>query len=130
MKTIVLAVLIVVLLSTVSGAQTVQETVCVAPVPVEPPAFSAPGLWCSGSLSLKIDDRKSVPWPHAESLRIEQLDPAQRHRVTVLCDGKSQQSFRFRFSEYKSKDLCLFINDLYQTVQLWESRRSPWCSCR
>ena len=43
----------------------------------------------------------------------------------VLCNGKPQQSFRFRFSEFKTKELCLFINDLYQTAQLWEARKSP-----
>jgi hypothetical protein len=45
----------------------------------------------------------------------------------VLCDGKPQQSFRFRFSTFKSNRLCLFINDLYQTVQLWKLKESPWC---
>jgi len=130
LKRTVLAVSIVFLLSPVSDAQTLEGTVCVAPVPVEPPTTSAPGLGCSGNLSLKIDDQKGVPWPHRESMQIEHLDLAQRHRVTVLCDGKPQQSFRFRFSEFKTKELCLFINDFYQTVQLWEPRQSPWCKCR
>jgi hypothetical protein len=130
LKTIVLAVSMVFLLSRVSDAQTVEGTVCVAPIPVEPPSFSAPGLMCYGNRSLKIDDTKAVPWPHKASLQIAHLDLAQRHQVTVLCDGKPQQSFRFTFSEFKTKEPCLFINDLYQTVQLWESRQSPWCKCR
>jgi hypothetical protein len=130
LKTTVLALSLGFLLSPVSDAQIVQGSVCVAPVPVESPTTSAPGLECSGNLSLKIDGRKGVPWPHKESLHIEHLDLAQPHRVTVLCDGKPQQSFRFRFSEFKTKALCLFINDLYQTVQLWEARQSPWCKCR
>jgi len=124
------AVSIAFLLIPVSDAQTVQGSVCVAPVPVEPPTTAAPGQGCSGNLSLKIDAQRGVPWPHKESLKIEHLDLDQRHRVTVLCDGKPLQSFRFSFSEFKTKELCLFINDFYQTVQLWESRQSPWCKCK
>ncbi len=84
----------------------------------------------SGNLSLKIDARKSVSWPHDESLQIEPLDLAPSHLVTVLCDGKPLQSFRFMFSEYTTRELCLFINDFYQTVQLWERAKSPWCKCK
>jgi hypothetical protein len=128
-KTTALAVSIVFLLSPVSRAQKVQGSICVAPV--LPPIMSAPGLDCqSGNLSFRLDAQKGVPWPHRESRKIEHLDLDQRHRVTVLCDGKPQQSFRFRFSEFRTKELCLFINDLYQTVQLWEPRLSPWCKCK
>jgi len=102
------------------SAESEHGSVCVAPVPPEPPSTAATEeLFChSGNLSLKIDKQQVIPWPHKESLRIEALDLTQRHRVVVLCDGKPQQSFGFRFSEFKTKRLCLFINDLYQTVQL------------
>jgi len=29
-----------------------------------------------------------------------------------------------------SSDLCLFINDLYQTAQLWRPRDARWCKCK
>jgi hypothetical protein len=130
MKTTAVAVAIVFLLSPVSDAQSEQGSLCVAPISVERPTTFAPGLHCSGSLSLKIDTQKAIPWPQTASLRIEQLDLAQRHRVTVLCDGKPQQSFAFRFSGSKTEELSLFINSFYQTVQLWEPRQSPWCKCK
>ena len=130
MKTTVLAVLLAVLWSPVSDAQTVQGSICVAPVPVERPTTAAPGQWCPGKLSIRIASQKPVPWPHKESLKIEHLDLAERHQVTVLCDGKPHQSFRFSFSEFDTREVCLFINDFYQTVQLWEPRQSPWCKCK
>ncbi len=107
-------------------------TICVAPLPKQLPKTAAtPELFCpSGKLSFKIDGEKAVPWSREESAEIAGLDLNQRHRVVVLCDGKAQQSFSFRFSEFKEQQLCLFLNDLYQTAQLWERKRSPWCKCR
>jgi len=113
-------------------AQPKFGSICVAPIPPEPPHTAAtPELFCkSGKLSLRIDDREAVSWPHDESLKLSDLSQAERHRVAVLCDGKPQQTFRFRFSEFRTDQQCLFINDLYQTVQLWESRQAPWCTCK
>jgi hypothetical protein len=48
----------------------------------------------------------------------------------VLCDGKPKQSFIFSFSAYKGHKLCLFFNDLYWTVQLWDDEKTPWCKCK
>jgi len=109
--------------------ESMQGSICVATIPYQPPTTAGtPDLFCrSGHLSLKLDNREPVPWPHKVSLKIDALDTSQRHKVTVLCDGKPQQSFAFRFSDFKSPQLCLLINDLYQTVQLWELRKSPWC---
>jgi hypothetical protein len=108
-----------------------QGTICIAPIPVGAPTTSAPGLMCvAGNLSLRIDSQSAMAWPRGGSQKIEGLDVGAPHRVVVLCDGKPQQSFRFRFSQFKSQKLCLFINDLYQTAQLWEASRSPWCKCR
>jgi hypothetical protein len=80
-------------------------------------------------LSLMID-AKAMPWPMKESLRIDALDPAVRHRAVVSCDGKAQQTVVFRFSEFKATALCLFLNDLYKTVELQDVKRSPWCRCK
>jgi len=80
-------------------------------------------------LSLKIDGEEATPWPRAASVRIDGLDVRATHTVVVMCDGKPQQAFRFRFSQFKGAELCLFLNDLYGTVQLQERSRSPWCRC-
>jgi hypothetical protein len=131
LKTTVVVLQIVLLFSAASRAQTTRGALCVAPIPLETPTTAAPGLGCSyQDISLKIDAQKIVAWPHKDSLKIEHLDVTESHRVTVLCGGKAHQSFRFRFTEYQTTTLCLFINDFYQTIQLWEPSKSPWCKCK
>ena len=123
------------------AAESETGSVCLAPVFEKPDGRSAPGLFCeSAGLSLKIDTQESIPFPliseqHGatqvgKSLKIDSLDTSTRHRVVVYCNGKPQQSFSFRFSDFTTKHLCLFINDLYKTAQLWESKRCPWCKCK
>jgi hypothetical protein len=126
------AVLGILLLCVRSSAESESGTVCIAPFPEKPTPYSAPpGFLCgSEKLSLKIDERQAVPWPIKDSLRINSLDLATRHRVIIFCDGKPQQSFTFHFSEFGTKKLCLFINDFYKTAQLWEDKQSPWCKCK
>jgi hypothetical protein len=140
----VVGTMIAVLLPGVTFGQAVQSesgSVCIAPVLEKPILGSAPGLFCeSENLSLRIDTQQAVPLPlisehHGEyqigkSVKIDALDTATRHRVVVYCDGKPQQSFTLRFSDFKTKQLCLFINDLYKTAQLWEAKRCPWCKCK
>jgi hypothetical protein len=105
-------------------------TVCVAPSPGETPQRCAPGLCGSGELSFKIDGRPVQSWPKIDSLKLDGLDASQRHRVVIYRAKKPQQSFVFRFSDFKSPKLCLFSNDLYWTAQLWEAQRAPWCKCQ
>jgi len=125
--------LLVVLIQQVTFAESpgAPRTICVAPASletIESPA--APGLACpSGKLTLQIDAAEAKPWPRTSSMKINGMDPRAPHKVVVMCDGKPQQSFRFRFSEYKSGNLCLFLNDLYGTVQLEQRSQAPWCRC-
>jgi len=87
-------------------------------------------LFCDAeNFSLKID-AQVMAWPIKESIKLAGLDLNTRHRVIVLCNHKPQQSFSFRFSEFQTQELCLFLNDLYRTVQLWELKRCPWCKCK
>jgi hypothetical protein len=96
-----------------------------------PSTASPEGVVCQKwSLLVKIDDMKAVSWPRNESAKIDGLDLTRRHRVLVSRDGKPQQSFGFRFSEFKTRKLCLFLNDFYKTVQLWEDKQSPRCKCK
>jgi len=122
---------IAILLKPAFSAESGVGAVCVAPVPEKPMNFSAPGLYCdSAKLSVKIDAQPQLDWPTKESLKIDTLDVSVAHRVVVFCGGKPQQSFKFRFPEYKTRELCLFINDMYKTVQLWKSEDTPWCKCK
>jgi hypothetical protein len=106
------------------------QSLCVAPNRAEPPQRCAPGLCGSGELSLKVDNRPVVHWPKKECIEIAGLDGRKRHKIIIYRAGRAQQSFGFRFSEYKSKKPCLFLNDLYWTAQLWESNDAPWCKCK
>jgi hypothetical protein len=127
-----IALLVAVLFWPSLSAESEVGSVCVAPIPQEMPDTASPeGMVCqTWNLLVKIDDVKAVSWPRNESVKIDGLDVTRRHRVTIFCDGKPQQSFGFRFSEFKTRKLCLFLNDLYKTVQLWEDKQSPWCKCK
>ena len=105
-------------------------SVCIAPAIVDATRLGDPALYCeAGKYSLKIDGQV-MAWPLKESVKLPGLDLKTRHRVIVFCDHKPQQSFTFRFSDFESPKLCLFLNDLYRTVNLWEDKRCPWCKCK
>ena len=116
----------------ISLSQSESGSVCVAPISKDwPETAGTPELSCSPSkLSVKIDSQKTVAWPTGKSVLIEGLDVGARHRVVVYCGEKAQQRFSFRFSDFKTKQVCLFLNDLYKTVQLWEPSQAPWCKCK
>src|SRR6202041_410610 len=116
-KSMTTVFLIAMLLCPVSFAQSEQGSVCVAPISKGwPPTAGTVELACaSNKFSLKIDAQKAIPWPNTESIKIDGLDINTRHRIVVYCAGKPQQSFGFRFSAFKTAELCLFLNDLYKT---------------
>src|SRR5262245_53152314 len=106
-------------------------SVCVAPESGTLKPSSPTGVYCeSGKLALTIDKQPAILWPTKESVKIGDLAVAVRHSIVIMCDGKPQQSFTFRFSELRATALCLFLDGAYRTVQLWEVRRSPWCKCK
>ena len=125
-------VLVFMLSACVIHAQSEMRSLCVAPNAGETPqrCSAAPGLCNGGALSLRIDRQPIQAWPKAKNVKIQGLNTATRHRVVVYRAGKPQQSFGFRFSEFKSPTPCLFLNDLYWTAQLWEAKQAPWCKCK
>jgi hypothetical protein len=102
--------------------------ICVRPARVDAERGPMVNPCTSGNFSLQIDGGPVKPWSKTQAVRIPDLNMTAKHRVIVYCDGKPHQSFTFRFSEFTSTELCLFINDLYHTVQLWN--RSPLCKCK
>jgi hypothetical protein len=78
---------------------------------------------------VKVDNGQRILWPHKTGVKIGDLDLGERHLMTLTSDGKRIQSFWFRFSFYKSSDLCVSF-DGYQGVQLWHMKGAPWCGCR
>jgi hypothetical protein len=105
-------------------------TVCVLPNPAEPPArFSPGGNYNPATLTVRIDKGQQLPWPHKQSVRIENLSLSGRHLIVLMSDGKRIQSLWFRFSDFKEAILCLDF-DGYQGVQLGDKRTALWCKCK
>jgi len=124
------ALLIVFLACAALSGQRKPGTVCVAPNPSEPPTRISPGgNYNPATLSVKIDKRQPILWPHKESVKIGDLDLAERHLVVLTSDGRRIESFWFRFAEYNSGELCVSF-DGYQRVQLRDTKSSPWCKCK
>jgi hypothetical protein len=125
---------LVLLISQFTCAQQGGGSVCVASR-ADDPFWKEPiprnGEINSHGLRVKIDTRPAVAWPQKKSLKIEGLEARERHLLVVLdSGGKAIESLWFKFSEYKSTDLCMSY-DGYQGVQLSEdTRRTPWCKCK
>jgi len=130
MKTAIGAISILLLWCSIASGQTERGTICVAPNSSEPPTRISPGgEYNPATLTVSVDKGKPVPWPHKDSVKIADLNLAERHLIILTSDGKRIQSFWFRFSKYESTELCIDF-DGYQGVRLQERKYSPWCKCK
>ncbi|HMC32168.1 MAG TPA: hypothetical protein VKL99_15145 [Candidatus Angelobacter sp.] len=81
--------------------------------------------------AVRIDDLPLVHTDSKHGFRTPPLEYARKHRVRIIGDGKPVASFYFKFDEFKTNNLCLFMNTLYETWQLWDMKETGrWCSCR
>jgi hypothetical protein len=129
-----ITVALMLLISDPATAQQAMGSVCVA-ARIDDPFWQQPATLPnrqinSQGLRVKVDKRPSTPWPDRKSLKIEGLETSERHIPVVLgSDGKPIESVKFRFSDYKSTELCMSY-DGYQGERLQEAmRRTPWCKC-
>src|SRR5260370_1639369 len=113
--------LIVALINPNCFAESESGSLCIAPARFDPKNSSAPGLYCEAEKFSSKIEAQVMAWPVKESVKLAGLDLNPR---IVLCDHKPQQSFTFRFSEFKTRQLCLFLNDLYRTVSCGNQERS------
>ena len=134
-KTGLMAVVLVLLVWISGAAQRGTGSVCVA-ARIDDPFFKEPATLPNGGinshgLKLRVDKRPVQEWPQRKSLKIDGLDTSEGHLLVVLdSSGKPIESVRFKFSDYKSTDLCMAY-DGYQGIGLQEAtRRTPWCKCR
>jgi hypothetical protein len=126
-------VILIVLMGATLHAQQKFGSICVAPNSRERPKAFSPGQeYNPATLSLKIDQKEAIPWPHVNPVSITELTLGDPHLVVLTSDGKRIQSFRFRFSEFPSAELCMSF-DGYEGVQLYDkgtnSRRARYCGC-
>ena len=107
-----------------------QGSVCVLPNSPEPPTRISPGgMYNPKTLTLRIDEREQVLWPHKKPVVIEGLDLQANHLVVLTSDGKRIQSFRFKFAGDDDAKLCIYF-DGYQGVQLGNKKNADWCRVR
>jgi hypothetical protein len=117
-----------------SSADSARGVVCIAPVRASNPNPISLANPAGGSrkfgFEVSIDGRKRLQVDHAESLVIKGLDPKKRHMVAIYRNGGLITSFRFSFSDYRSRSLCLWFKELYETWSLWDYRDSRTVGCK
>lgn len=134
-KTGLMAVMLVLLVSISGAEQRGTGSVCVAARIddsfCKESATLPNGKINSHGLKVRVDTRPMEEWPQRKSLKIGGLDTSEQHLLVVLdSSGKPMESVRFKFSNYKSTDLCMTY-DGYQGMGLKEAtRRTPRCKCR
>lgn len=105
-------------------------TVCVLPNSPNPPTRISPGgEYNPATLTIGLDRRPPISWPHKQKVKIENLTLHERHLIVLRSDGKRIQSFWFRFSDYRDSKLCVYF-DGYQGVQFGDKYSTFWCKCK
>lgn len=81
--------------------------------------------------SIQVDKMTPVVVSNETPVQISSLARSRKHLVKIIGDGKVVTSFRLDFNKYRTKDLCLFFNSLYQTWSLWDSTEGrAICKCK
>lgn len=91
--------------------------------------ISPGGEYNPSTLTITIDKKPPVPWPHKEKVKIRGLTLSERHLIVLRSDGKRIQSFWFQFSGYRDSNLCVAY-DGYQGVQFGDKYSTLWCKCK
>jgi hypothetical protein len=81
--------------------------------------------------SIQVDKMSPVAASNDSPVRISSIATGRKHLVRIMGDGKVIQSFWLNFSRFKTKDLCLFFNSLYETWSLWDGKEGrAICRCK
>ncbi len=117
-----------------SVGQTNQEiqtgSVCVLPnSPERPTRISPGGEYNPSTLTIRIDNRETLHWPHKQRVLVNNLELDEKHLVVLTSDGRRIQSFRFKFSPEDNAKLCIYF-DGYQGVQLGSVASAYWCRAK
>jgi len=105
-------------------------SICVLPNSPEPPTRISPGgEYNPDTLTVRVDKRESIRWPHKSPVLIDGLDLQKHHLVVLTSDGKRIQSFGFKFSQHDDGRLCMYF-DGYQGVQLGNRTNALWCKVK
>jgi hypothetical protein len=107
-----------------------KGSVCVLPNSPKPPTMISPGgMYNPATLTVRIDKREAIHWPHTTPTIIDGLDLQGNHLIALTSDGKQIISARFKFSEYHDAQLCAYF-DGYQGIQLGNTSDALWCKVK
>lgn len=105
-------------------------SVCVLPnSPKRPTRISPGGDYNPDTLTVRIDTRNPIHWPHKAPVSIEGLDLQDKHLIVLTSDGRQIMSARFRFSDYHDVHLCAYF-DGYQGIMLGNTSDALWCKVK
>jgi hypothetical protein len=112
-------------------------TVCVAPAAPLPEGVGVRSLATptgeprASAYSVQIGGRPAVKVSATSGVKIGGLSLGRRHLVKIYGDGELLESFRFRFADYSSRELCLWFKSMYETWSLWEAKNGgAECRCK
>ena len=81
--------------------------------------------------SIQVDKLSPLVVSNDRPVRISSLATSRKHLVKIIGDGKVVQSLWFNFRAFKTKELCLFFNSLYETWSLWDGKEGrAICRCK
>ena len=121
--------------STVQAQSTAAGSICIAapdkPTSGEKSLANPAGGNSISTYSIQVDKMAPVVASNDQPVRISSIATGRKHLVKISGDGKVIQSFWFNFSRFKTKDLCLFFNSLYETWSLWDGKEGrAICRCK
>ncbi len=130
----------VLVFTTELAAQDIKSgRVCLAPLPILDKGQETPWKIVNNknetNYSVQINDKAPVRLSTTKVHWVPDLDLDKFHQAVVLIDEKKAESFNFTIEakslRNKSKpDLCLFVNSLYLTWQIWPVEKTgKWCPC-
>jgi len=81
--------------------------------------------------SIQVDKMSTVVASNDRPVRISSISTMRKHLVKIIGDRKVIQSFWLNFGKFKTRDLCLFFNSLYETWSLWDGKEGrAICTCK
>src|ERR1017187_1625229 len=105
-------------------------SICVLPNSPKPPTRISPGgMYNPDTLTVRIDKREAIRWPHKTPTIIDGLDMQGNHLIVLTSDGRQIMSAHFRFANYHDVHLCAYF-DGYQGIMLGNTSDALWCKVK
>jgi hypothetical protein len=107
-----------------------RGSVCVLPNSPDQPTWISPGgNYNPNTLTVRIDSRDAIHWPHKTPIVIDGLDQNDKHLIVLTSEGRQIMSAHFRFANYHDVHLCAYF-DGYQGIMLGNTSDALWCKVK